>query len=83
MKVGSLASNPNKIRILTLLARKSIKKEEIAKKSRLPLQTVENLLLELTAENFICKEGELYGITENGEKALRTLHEDTGGKRKY
>lgn len=82
MKLGSLASNPNKIRLMEILLKGESEKEEIAKKMRLPPKTVETILSELVSEGFVKISESGYKITEEGERALKSLKEDAGGKRR-
>jgi DNA-binding transcriptional regulator LsrR (DeoR family) len=82
MKEGWLASNPNKVRLLELILKGAIEREEIAKKIRLPRPTIDSLMNELISDGFVKLNGNVYEITEEGEKALKSLKEDVGGKRK-
>ncbi|MEM2727018.1 MAG: winged helix-turn-helix domain-containing protein [Archaeoglobaceae archaeon] len=82
MNIGSIASNPNKLRVMEVLLKGEVNKEVIYKKMRLPASTIEGILNELMAEGFIALSGNVYKITEEGKKALKSLKEDAGGKRK-
>ncbi|MEM0203800.1 MAG: winged helix-turn-helix domain-containing protein [Archaeoglobaceae archaeon] len=82
MDIGSLATNPNKVKLIETIAKKGQKIEEIAKRTRIPAQTVQNLLSELVDEGFVSKDGEIYRISEKGLKAIKEIREDAGGKRK-
>lgn len=82
MELGSLATNPNKLRLIEIVAKKNQKIEEIAKKTRIPVQIVRILLEELVNEGFVSKEGEVYRISKNGVKAIKEIGENAGGKRK-
>lgn len=82
MKIGSLASNPNKLRVLEFLLKGDMNKEGIAKKIRIQKNTIDSILSELVAEGFVTLSGSVYKITEEGKKALKSLKEDAGGKRR-
>lgn len=82
MEVGSLASNPNKIRLVEIIAKKDQKIDEIAKKVRIPSQTLKNLLNELLNDGLVSREGEVYRISEKGIRAIKEIREDAGGKRR-
>ncbi|MDI9611313.1 MAG: winged helix-turn-helix domain-containing protein [Archaeoglobaceae archaeon] len=82
MKLGSLASNPNKLRVMEILLKGETSKEGIAKKIRLPDSTIDSILKELTAEGLASTTGNVYKITEEGKKALKSLKGDVGGKRR-
>jgi len=69
MKEGWLASNPNKVRLLELILKGAIEREEIAKKVRLPRPTIDSLMNELISDGFVKLNGNVYEITEEGEKA--------------
>lgn len=82
MKIGSIASNPNKLRLMEVLQKGEMTKEGIAKKMRLPLNTLEHILSEMIEEGFVSTTGNNYRLTEEGEKTLKSMKEDVGGKRK-
>ncbi|MCS7143491.1 MAG: winged helix-turn-helix domain-containing protein [Archaeoglobaceae archaeon] len=82
MKIGSIASNPNKLRLMEVLLKGETNKERIARKMRLPENTIESVLNDLIAEGFVTFSGNVYKITEDGKKALKSLKEDVGGNRK-
>ncbi|MCS7130946.1 MAG: hypothetical protein NZ872_05960 [Archaeoglobaceae archaeon] len=82
MKIGSIASNPNKLRLMEFLLKGEKSRDVIAKKMRLPDSTIESILNDLISEGFISKAGKIYKITEEGEKALKSLKGDVGGKRR-
>jgi predicted transcriptional regulator len=82
MKAGSLASNPNKSRLMEVLLKGEMNGDELLRKIRLPQKTVESLLSELLSEGFVTLSGNVYRITEDGKKALKSLKEDAGGKRR-
>lgn len=82
MELGSIATNPNKVRLLEVIAKKEQRIEEVAKKARIPIQTVNSLLSELVEDGLVLREGEVYRISEKGLKAIREIREDAGGKRR-
>lgn len=82
MKAGSLASNPNKPRLMEVLLKGEMNEEELLRKTRLPAKTIESLLRELIEEGFVIRSGNAYKITEEGKRALKSLREDAGGKRR-
>lgn len=82
MKAGSLASNPNKLRLMEVLLKGDMNEEELLKKIRLPAKTIESLLGELIEEGLVVLSENVYRMTEEGKRALKSLREDAGGKRK-
>lgn len=82
MKIGSIASNPNKLRLMEVLQKGETTKEGIAKKTRLPLSTLEGILSELIQEGLVLTIDGNYRLTEEGEKTLKSMKEDVGGKRR-
>ncbi len=82
MKAGSLASNLNKSRLMEVLLKGDMDEEELLRKIRLPQKTVESLLDELLSEGFVTLSENVYRITEDGKKALKSLKKDAGGKRR-
>lgn len=82
MKLGSLASNPNKLRLMEILLKGEASKGEISKKMRVPEGNVEGILSELLSEGLISLTGNVYRITEEGKKALKSLKGDVGRKRR-
>ncbi|MEM4472644.1 MAG: winged helix-turn-helix domain-containing protein [Archaeoglobaceae archaeon] len=79
MKSGSLATNPNKLKLIEMIAKKEQGIEEISKKTRIPVNTAKALLEELMNEGLILKEGNVYKLTEKGEKAIKEI-KNVGGK---
>jgi len=73
MKAGSIASNPNKLKIMNLLAKKELNIERIVKVTRMPETSVRSLIEELLKEGFLREKDGMYAVTEDGKKALRTL----------
>ncbi len=73
MKPGSIASNPNKLKIMNLLLKKSMNLEKIAKSMRMPVVAVSGLLSELVSEGFVEEKNGVYEVTKLGEKALKSL----------
>jgi len=73
MKAGSIASNPNKLRIMNLLIKKELNVDGIAKSTRLPPNLVKGLVGELLKEGFIGEKEGLYFATDEGKKAMKTL----------
>ncbi len=82
MDIGSLVTNPNMVRLIEVIAKRGKRIEEIAKKTRIPPQTVEGLLKELIDGGFVLKDGEVYKVSEKGIKAIKEIREDAGGKRR-
>ncbi|MEM0303406.1 MAG: winged helix-turn-helix domain-containing protein [Archaeoglobaceae archaeon] len=82
MKIGSIASNPNKLRLMEVLQKGETTKEGIAKKIRLPLNTLEGILTELIDDGLVSTISNNYRLTEEGEKTLKSMKEDVRGKRK-
>ncbi|MFN3384780.1 MAG: winged helix-turn-helix domain-containing protein [Archaeoglobaceae archaeon] len=82
MEIGSLATNPNKVRLIEIIAKKEQKIEEIAKRARIPTQTVQSLLNELVDGGFVLKDGEVYKVSGKGIRAIKEIKEDVGGKRR-
>ncbi len=68
---GSIISNPNKIRILNSIKRKKSDIKSISKSVRLPEKILESLLRELIKDGFVEEREGMYGITEEGLKALK------------
>jgi predicted transcriptional regulator len=73
MKVGSIASNPNKLRIMNLLLKKDMPVKSIAKAVRMPEVALKTLLNELVKDGFVEEKEGVYRITSEGEKALKSL----------
>ncbi len=73
MKLGSLASNPNKLRVMNLLLKKSLELNAIAKAIRLPKNALKSIIDELITEGFIEEEGGYYKITDLGKRTLKSL----------
>jgi len=73
MKAGSIASNPTKLRIMKILAKKDLDLHGISKATRLPEIPVKGIMDELVKDGFVKDEGGVYRITEEGIKALKTL----------
>ncbi len=73
MKAGSIASNPTKLRIMKILAKKSTDLHGIARATRLPEVSVRGVLDELVKDGFVRDEEGVYTITEEGIKALKVL----------
>lgn len=73
MKLGSLASNPNKVRILNLVLKKELTLDSIAKAVRVPKIALTSLLNEMVKDGFIEEKEGVYRITEEGKKALKNL----------
>ncbi len=73
MKLGSIASNPNKLRIMNLLAKKEMSLERIVKAVRMPRNAVEAIMSELIKDGFVEESNGVYAITESGMKALKNL----------
>ncbi len=73
MKAGSIASNPNKLRIMKILAKKSLNLHEITKATRLPDVSAKGLIEELVNEGFVEESNGVYKATEEGIKALKAL----------
>jgi len=80
MKAGSIASNPSKLRIMNLLAKKDLSLERIVKATRLPQISVKSIIDELVNDGFVEEKDGVYSVTEEGKKALRTLKDvERGG----
>ncbi len=73
MKAGSIASNPNKIKIMNLLVKKELSIDRIVKATRLPVRSVKSLVEELIKEGFVEEKEGIYSATEEGKKALKSL----------
>ncbi len=73
MKAGSIASNPGKLKIMNLLAKKELDAGRIAKNTRIPLNIVKGLLDELEKDGLVEQEEGSYRATEEGIKALKSL----------
>lgn len=73
MKAGSLASNPNKLKIMNLLIKRELTKEKIVKSTRMPGNLVNGLLDELVKDGFVEEKEGVYSATEEGKKALKSL----------
>lgn len=73
MKIGSLASNPNKLKIMNLLAKRELTREKIAKSTRMPGNLVSGILDELVRDGFVEEKEGIYTATEEGKKALKSL----------
>lgn len=73
MKAGSIASNPNKLRIMNLLAKKDLTLEKIVKATRLPQISVKSIIDELLKDGFVEEKDGIYSATGEGKKALKTL----------
>lgn len=73
MKAGSIASNPNKLKIMNLLAKKDLSLERIVKATRLPQISVKSIMDELVKDGFVEEKDGIYSATEEGKKALKTL----------
>mgnify|MGYP002331874987 CR=1 FL=1 len=73
MKAGSIASNPNKLRIMNLLVKKELNVDRIVKSTRLPPNLIKGLIEELLKEGFIEEKEGFYFATDEGKKALKTL----------
>ena len=71
MKIGSLASNSNKLKIMNLLMKKELTKEKIAKSTRMPGNLVSGILDELVRDGFVEEKEGVYSATEEGKKPLR------------
>jgi predicted transcriptional regulator len=75
MEYGSIATNPNKMKLIQIIAKKEQNLKNLAKKIRMPVQTAKSLLEELMEEGLIIKEGEVYKLSEKGEKAIKEIGE--------
>jgi len=79
MKSGSIATNPNKMKLIQMIAKKEQSLENLAKKTRIPIGTARDLLEELVSEGLVLKDGEVYKLSEKGKKAVKEIG-DVGGK---
>ncbi len=73
MKIGSIASNPNKIRIMNLLLKKEMSLKQIAKSTRMPEISLKTIIDELVKDGFVESTDKGYIITESGKKALKSI----------
>ncbi|MET1124857.1 MAG: helix-turn-helix domain-containing protein [Archaeoglobaceae archaeon] len=58
-------------RILELLASEERRLEEIVKRTRIPKNLARNLIERLVAEGFVEGKGEVFSLTEKGERWLK------------
>jgi len=73
MNAGSIASNPTKLKILNLLAKKELELDKMAKNIRIPLKVMKGLVEELERDGFVERVDKVCRITEKGIKALKSL----------
>ncbi len=73
MKAGSIASNPTKLKIMKILAKKDLDLRGISKTTRLPEVSIKGIVSELVKDGFVEDEDGVYRATEEGIKALKTL----------
>ncbi len=72
MKLGA-AAQPRKLRIMRMLMKGEMSADRVAKSVRMPKQVVESLLRDLVRDGLVAEDGGVYRITEDGEKALKSL----------
>ncbi len=72
MKLGA-AAQPRKLRIMRMLMKGEMSADGVARSVRMPKQVVESLLRDLVRDGLVAEEGGVYRITEDGEKALKSL----------
>ena len=72
--VGFVSSNPNNVRVLELLRKRSgMSVEEIAKFTRIPKVTLRTIMDELKRRGFVVEENGYYSISEEGLEVLKRL----------
>ncbi len=72
--VGFVSSNPNNVKVLELLRkRSSVSVDEIAKFTRIPKVTLRTIMDELKRRGFIVEEEGYYSISKEGLEVLKRL----------
>ena len=71
--IGHITSNPNKIKVLEALSKKSADVKALSKVTRIPLKMLERIIKELEADGVIEEEDGQLRITERGFKAITSL----------
>ena len=71
--IGHITSNPNKIKVLDVLSKKSADIRVLSKTTRIPLKMLERIIEELEADGVIEEENGQLRITEKGFKAITSL----------